>query len=87
MSLTSRFQRLGDLSATAIEQRGVGIIVTERSEARKRYRTRLAVDCESFRVEADPGKRAGRAQTGLQPARDFSGEPLVPQRPAQALGG
>ena len=69
--LPQRFQRLRDLAAAAIEQRGVGIVVAERGEARERHRTQLAVDRERFRVEADAAKRAGFAQSCHQAVGDI----------------
>ena len=61
--LPQRFQCLRDFATAAIEQRGVGVVITERGEARERHRTQLAVDRESFGVEADAAKRADFAQS------------------------
>jgi hypothetical protein len=57
----SAFQRLRDLAATAIKQRGISIVVAERGETRERRRPQLAVDRECLRVEADLGEGAGHA--------------------------
>ena len=71
--LAQLFQRLRDLAAAAIEQRGVGIVVAERGEAGERHRTQLAVDREGFRVEADATERAGFAQSNPSAGRQHSG--------------
>ena len=83
--LAQLFQRLRDLAAAAVEQRGVGVIVAERGEARERRRTQLAVDLESFGIEANATERAGGAQSSLQAAARRSG-PLRSRAPDPASG-
>src|ERR1700716_3131282 len=70
--LAQLFERVRDLPAATVEQRGVGIVVAERGEAGERRRTQLAIDREGLRVEADPADGTGRAQTELEAARDVA---------------
>lgn len=69
--LAQLFERLSDLTAAAIKQRRVGVLVAERGEAGKRHLPQFLVDPEGFRIETDFCKRAGRAKAGCEAPLDL----------------
>ena len=70
------FESLGEFTAAAIEQGGVGIIVAKRSKTGERDRTKLGVNGIGLRVEAD--FRSARRRRASHPSTESRAQ--CPQR-------